>query len=51
MNEKYVMDACALIAFLRDETGADAVTACFMICMVCTLTAQTRVSKSITFTL
>ncbi|MCL2477750.1 PIN domain-containing protein [Candidatus Bathycorpusculum sp.] len=27
MNTFYVMDACALIAFLRDEQGADVVTA------------------------
>ncbi|MDR0459857.1 MAG: hypothetical protein LBH62_00215 [Nitrososphaerota archaeon] len=27
MNTFYVMDACALIAFLRDEQGAEAVTA------------------------
>jgi len=27
MNTFYVMDACALIAFLRDEAGAEAVTA------------------------
>jgi len=26
MNELYVMDACALIAFLRNETGAEVVT-------------------------
>jgi len=26
MNKIYVMDACALIAFLRDEPGADIVT-------------------------
>jgi len=26
MNKSYVMDACAIIAFLRDETGADIVT-------------------------
>jgi len=26
MNELFVMDACALIAFLRDETGAEVVT-------------------------
>ena len=23
MNELYILDACALIAFLRDEAGAD----------------------------
>ena len=26
MSNLYVMDACALIAFLRDEPGADIVT-------------------------
>ena len=26
MNELYVMDACALIAFLREEEGAELVT-------------------------
>jgi len=26
MNEQYVMDACALIAFLRDEAGSESVT-------------------------
>ena len=27
MSKLYILDACALIAFLRDETGADNVTA------------------------